>query len=65
MVELSGTCARVEVDPARVRPVDVPLLLGDGARLSALGWAPMIPLRQTLGDLLEWESGRLQAGAAA
>lgn len=65
MVDLSGTRARVEVDPSRVRPVDVPLLLGDGTRLRALGWAPEIPLRRTLGDLLEWEAGRLHAGAAA
>jgi GDP-4-dehydro-6-deoxy-D-mannose reductase len=65
LVEISGTRARVEVDSARVRPGDVPLLLGDNARLRALGWMPSIPFRQTLGDLLEWESGRLNAGAAA
>jgi GDP-4-dehydro-6-deoxy-D-mannose reductase len=65
LVELSGTRARVEVDPDRVRPVDVPLLLGDDARLRALGWAPGIPLRRTLADLLEWEAGRCAPGAAA
>jgi GDP-4-dehydro-6-deoxy-D-mannose reductase len=67
LVDLSGTRARVEVDPARVRPVDVPLLLGDNARLRALGWAPAIPFRQTLGDLLEWEArqGSAPAGATA
>jgi GDP-4-dehydro-6-deoxy-D-mannose reductase len=65
LVDLSGTRARVEVDPARVRPVDVPLLLGDNARLRALGWAPAIPLRRTLGDLLEWEAGQLSAHAGA
>ncbi|HEX6040736.1 GDP-mannose 4,6-dehydratase [Longimicrobium sp.] len=65
LVDLSGTRARVEVDPARVRPVDVPLLLGDNARLRALGWTPSIPFRQTLSDLLEWEAGRLAAPAEA
>jgi GDP-4-dehydro-6-deoxy-D-mannose reductase len=30
--------AEVEVDPERVRPVDVPLLRGDASRLRALGW---------------------------
>jgi GDP-4-dehydro-6-deoxy-D-mannose reductase len=59
LVELSGTRARVEVDPERVRPVDVPLLLGDSARLRGLGWRPEIPFRQTLADLLEWQAGRL------
>lgn len=63
LVELSGTRARVEVDPERVRPVDVPLLLGDNARLRGLGWAPEIPFRQTLADLLEWHAARLEPSA--
>jgi GDP-4-dehydro-6-deoxy-D-mannose reductase len=53
LVEVSGTGARLEVDPDRVRPVDVPLLCGDASRLRALGWEPRIPLRQTLSDLLD------------
>ncbi|HEU0298511.1 MAG TPA: GDP-mannose 4,6-dehydratase [Longimicrobium sp.] len=65
LVELSGTKARLEVDPDRVRPVDVPLLLGDNARLRGLGWEPRIPFRQTLADLLEWQAARLDARAAA
>jgi GDP-4-dehydro-6-deoxy-D-mannose reductase len=52
VVEISGTGARVEVDPARVRPVDVPLLCGDAGRLRALGWLPVVPFRSTLEDLL-------------
>ncbi|HLL82817.1 MAG TPA: GDP-mannose 4,6-dehydratase [Longimicrobium sp.] len=55
LVAASGADVRVEVDPERVRPVDVPLLLGDGSRLRALGWAPEIPLRRTLADLLAAE----------
>lgn len=35
---LSGVAAPVEVDPGRVRPLDVPLLRGDASRLEALGW---------------------------
>ncbi|HEX2080223.1 MAG TPA: GDP-mannose 4,6-dehydratase [Longimicrobium sp.] len=53
LVELSGTDARVEVDPARFRAKDIPLLLGDNTRLRGLGWAPSIPLRRTLAELLE------------
>lgn len=52
MIELSGREVEVEVDPARLRPVDTPLLLGDASRLRALGWAPEIPIRDTLRDLL-------------
>jgi len=53
LIELSGTGARIEVDAERFRPVDLPLLVGDGHRVRALGWTPEIPLRQTLADLLE------------
>jgi GDP-4-dehydro-6-deoxy-D-mannose reductase len=42
------------VDPSLVRPVDVPVLLGDATRLRAeTGWVPEIPLEQTLVDVLE------------
>jgi len=45
----------VRVDPARYRPNDTPLLLGDPRRLrDDLGWTAEIPLEQTLDDLLEY-----------
>ena len=49
---------RVRVDPARLRPNDVPLLLGDPTRIQTeLGWQPEIPLDRTLDDLLDdWRS---------
>jgi GDP-4-dehydro-6-deoxy-D-mannose reductase len=43
----------VEVDPEKLRPVDVPVLLGDHARLTRVtGWTPEIPLARTLADIL-------------
>jgi GDP-4-dehydro-6-deoxy-D-mannose reductase len=45
----------VRQDPERYRPHDAPLVLGDHSRLSSeLGWAPRIPVEQTLTDLLEY-----------
>ena len=45
---------RIEVDPARVRPADVPWLVGDPSRLARdTGWRAEIPLDRTLGDVLE------------
>src|SRR4051812_22050678 len=45
----------VKVDPARYRPNDTPLLVGNPARLQdELGWTPRIPIEQTLDDLLEY-----------
>ncbi len=63
MIDVSGTGARLEVDPERVRLVDVPLLQGDPARLRALGWEPRIPIRRTLSDLLEAEAATHAAPA--
>lgn len=52
MIARSAKDLRVEVDPARLRPVDTPLLLGDASKLRALGWAPGIAIDRTLDDLL-------------
>jgi GDP-4-dehydro-6-deoxy-D-mannose reductase len=51
--------ARVRVDvrqdPARLRPSDNPLVLGDPSRIAAdTGWRAAIPIEQTLEDLLAW-----------
>ncbi len=51
---------RVEVDPARMRPSDLPWLVGDPALLAReIGWRAEIPLARTLDDVLaEWR-GRI------
>jgi GDP-4-dehydro-6-deoxy-D-mannose reductase len=42
-------------DPARLRPNDTPLILGDRSKLQAdTGWTPQIPLEQTVDDLLTY-----------
>ena len=44
----------VRVDPARVRPVDQPLLVADASKLrAATGWEPAYTIEQTLADMLE------------
>jgi GDP-4-dehydro-6-deoxy-D-mannose reductase len=44
----------VEPDPARMRPADVPRVACDSRRFrERTGWAPQIPLEQTLFDILE------------
>lgn len=53
---LAARLIEVRVTADRVRPVDLPLLLGDASRLRALsGWVPRIPLEQSLADVLgDW-----------
>ena len=49
----------IKVDPARYRPNDLPLLVGDPGRIHAeLGWRPSIPIEQTIEDLLAFWRGR-------
>ena len=53
------------VDPARVRPVDVPALRGDPARLrAATGWAPTVPLDDTLAEVLAEQRAAVAAPGA-
>jgi GDP-4-dehydro-6-deoxy-D-mannose reductase len=41
------------IDPAKVRPTEMPILYGSGEKFRALtGWTPEIPLEQTLKDSL-------------
>lgn len=51
LLAVSGVAARVEVDPARFRPVDIPLLQADNGRLRALGWEPRHSLEEALGEI--------------
>lgn len=62
MLGLSRVRITVRQDPARLRPSDNPVLLGDPSRIAAeTGWRAEIPIEQTLGDVLAW--WRTQLGA--
>uniref|UniRef100_A0A7C4GE68 NAD-dependent epimerase/dehydratase family protein n=1 Tax=candidate division WOR-3 bacterium TaxID=2052148 RepID=A0A7C4GE68_UNCW3 len=53
---------KVEIrpDPARMRPSDVELLIGDSTRLhQATGWEPKFRFEQTLKDLLDYWRARV------
>jgi GDP-4-dehydro-6-deoxy-D-mannose reductase len=57
---LASRPIEVHQSPDRVRPLDLPLLLGDASRLRALtGWHPTIPLEQSLADVLADWRGRV------
>jgi GDP-4-dehydro-6-deoxy-D-mannose reductase len=56
----------VRVDPARLRPSDIPVLVGDPSELrAATGWEPRIPLERTLADLLDDWRRRIGGGPPA
>jgi GDP-4-dehydro-6-deoxy-D-mannose reductase len=53
LLALADRPLELEVDPALVRPVDVPRLIGDGSKLAATGWAPRFELDDTLRAVLD------------
>jgi len=69
LVALARVEVRIEIDPARLRPSDVEVLLGDAAKFrAATGWEPTIPLERTLADTLDYwrahsAARRARAGA--
>jgi GDP-4-dehydro-6-deoxy-D-mannose reductase len=58
LLDLAHVKVSMQEDPARMRPSDVTLLLGDCSKFQrATGWQPTIPFEVTLEDLLEhWRS---------
>lgn len=60
LLGMSNAKIKVEPDPARMRPSDVELLLGDATKLrQATGWEPKYRFEQTLSDLLDFWRARV------
>jgi GDP-4-dehydro-6-deoxy-D-mannose reductase len=55
IIALANVEVRIEVDPERLRPSDVEILIGDSSKFRAdTGWEPRIPFEQTVSDLLDY-----------
>ena len=55
LVAMAKVEVQVETDPARLRPSDVEILIGDSSKFRAdTGWEPRIPFDQTLRDTLDY-----------
>ncbi len=62
LLDIAGVAPRIEQAQSLLRPSDEMVLLGDNARLRALGWSRRYSLRQTLeGVFADWER-RVRAG---
>jgi len=63
LLKLTEKKIEIQIDPARLRPSDVPRLRGDSTKFRAkTGWAPKIPIDQTLQDLLNYWRERIPSG---
>ena len=64
LVAMAERSIELVPDPALLRPVDLPVLCGDASKLhAATGWAPEIPIEQTLADLLDDMRRRIRTEA--
>ena len=55
LVAMARVPVAIRIDPAKFRPNDTPLLLGNPARImSEVGWRPVVAFEQTLRDLLDY-----------
>lgn len=55
ILDRSSVEIRVEVDPERLRPVDVPIIEADTTKVyEATGWKPEISLEQTIRETLDY-----------
>jgi GDP-4-dehydro-6-deoxy-D-mannose reductase len=65
--ELVAMCrvdVRVDTDPARLRPSDVPRLLGTREKVTrATGWVPEIAIARTLEDVLDDQRAKVMLDA--
>jgi GDP-4-dehydro-6-deoxy-D-mannose reductase len=65
LVARSRVPVRIEQDPSRFRPNDVPVLVGSARRLQqATGWRPEISFEKMIDDLLDyWRQSEAKAAA--
>jgi GDP-4-dehydro-6-deoxy-D-mannose reductase len=64
LLALARVRIRVEKDPARIRPVDVPVLVGSPRKIEReTGWKAERPLEQTLREVIEEWRQRLRVSA--
>lgn len=60
LLSFSKLTVDIKQDPLRMRPSDVPVLLGDNSKFIAqTGWKPEIPFEKTMEDLLNYWRARV------
>ena len=60
LLSKSNVKVTLREDPKRMRPSDVPILLGDNSKfVKATGWSPEYPFEKTLDDLLDYWRARI------
>jgi GDP-4-dehydro-6-deoxy-D-mannose reductase len=53
LLEIAGVNAAIQVDPSKVRPVEIASLVGDPSKIGTLGWQGTLTLRNALREILQ------------
>jgi GDP-4-dehydro-6-deoxy-D-mannose reductase len=53
MLQIASVAPTIKIDRDRLRPADLPNLVGDPAKLRKLGWTPSRTLADALREVLE------------
>ncbi len=57
MVTVLDTPVDIQIDPERLRPLDIPVMVANNAKVRDIGWEPTIPLEESLRRIIEyWRS---------
>lgn len=63
IISMSEVAIQVEIDPNKLRPVDVPIIEADITKINQLtGWKPEISLEQTIQETLDFWRENVQKG---
>ena len=55
LIDISGVSIKIEIDPDKFRPIDVPLIVSDNSKIfNDTGWKPAIILDDTLNEILQY-----------
>jgi len=55
LVNITDVSVTIQPDPKRMRPAEVPLIVGSAEKLKErTGWMPQFSLKETLADTLDW-----------
>jgi GDP-4-dehydro-6-deoxy-D-mannose reductase len=60
LVTLSNVNIEIKIDPLRLRPSDLPVMVGDNAKIkNEIGWEPKVDIHKSINDLLNYWRGKL------
>lgn len=54
MIAILDVPVDIQVDPDRLRPLDIPVMVANNAKIRSLGWQPVVALEESLRRIIEY-----------